>query len=126
MKLRVLATAAFAATAVIGVAGAAEMKKIAEIPVPGEALASFDISFLDQASQRFFLADRSNKAVDVFDAKTNKFIGRVAGFFGAFMKDGRVDNAHSGPNGVLAFGDEAWAGDGDSNRRSGPRQREHL
>src|SRR5579864_3418030 len=107
MKLRYLVATAFAASAVVGIAGAAEMKKIAEISVPGEPLASFDISFLDQASQRFFLADRSNKAVDVFDAKTNKFIGRAAGFVGAFIKDGRVDNAHSGPNGVLAFGDQA-------------------
>jgi DNA-binding beta-propeller fold protein YncE len=107
-------TIALAVSALAGTAGAAEIKKIAEIPVPGEPLASFDISFLDQASQRFFLADRSNKAVDVFDAKQNKFIGRVGGFVGAVVKDGRVDNAHSGPNGVLAFGDEAWAGDGDS------------
>jgi DNA-binding beta-propeller fold protein YncE len=113
-KFNVVMATAVAALTFSGAAGAAELKKIAEIPVPGEPLASFDISFLDQASQRFFLADRSNKAVDIFDAKENKFLGRVAGFVGAVVKDGRVDNAHSGPNGVLAFGDEAWAGDGDS------------
>jgi DNA-binding beta-propeller fold protein YncE len=114
VKLNFLVATALATSAIVGTAGAAEVRKIAEIPVPGEPLASFDISFLDQASQRFFLADRSNKAVDIFDAKANKFIGRVAGFVGAVVKDGRVDNAHSGPNGVLAFADEAWAGDGDS------------
>jgi DNA-binding beta-propeller fold protein YncE len=94
---------------------AAELKQIATIPVPGEPLVSFDISFVDPASQRYYLADRSNKAIDIFDVKDNKFIGRVGGFVGTVMKaDGKVNSNKSGPDGVIAFNDEVWAGDGDS------------
>ena len=47
------------------------------VPVPvsplnttAGAMYSFDISFVDQATQTYYLADRSNKAVDVIDAST--------------------------------------------------------
>jgi DNA-binding beta-propeller fold protein YncE len=111
-SLRLLVTA-FAGG---GVAGAAELAKIAEIPIPGEPLTSFDISFIDQKSQRYYFADRSNKAIDIFDAKASKFIGRVAGFVGAVPKDDGTccNNARSGPNGVIVVDNEVWAGDGDS------------
>ena len=110
-----IATTAAAVTFAAAV-GAAELKKIAEIAIPGEKLVSFDISFIDQKTQRYYFADRSNKSVDIFDTKTNKFIGRVGGLVGAVMKaDGTCcNNAKSGPNGVLAIGSEVWAGDGDS------------
>ena len=83
---------------------------------PGEKLISFDISFIDQKTQRYYFADRSNKAIDVFDAKTNTYIGRVPGFVGAVLKADNTccNNAKSGPNGVLVAGNEIWAGDGDS------------
>jgi DNA-binding beta-propeller fold protein YncE len=108
-----------AAALALGFAGAAsgaELKMIASIPVPGEPISSFDISFVDQKTQRYYLADRNNKAIDIVDAKDNKWLGRVTGFVGAVMKpDGKsVLTAKSGPDGVLAAGDEAWAGDGDS------------
>jgi DNA-binding beta-propeller fold protein YncE len=95
---------------------AAELRQIGTISIPGEALDSFDISFVDPKTNRYFLADRSNKAIDIFDGRENRFIGRAEGFVGAVMKDGRVDNAHSGPNGVVTAngGTEIWAGDGDS------------
>lgn len=114
--LRRLAVVAIAAGLASGTAGAAELKKIAEIPIPGEKLTSFDISFLDQKTQRYYFADRSNKAVDIFDAKTNKFIGRASGFVGAIPKaDGSCcNNAKSGPNGVLVADSQIWGGDGDS------------
>ena len=47
------------------------------VPVPvsmlnttAGAMYSFDISYVDQGTQTYYLADRSNKAVDVVDAKT--------------------------------------------------------
>jgi hypothetical protein len=64
------------------------------------AMYSFDISFVDQATQTYYLGDRSNKAVDVVDAKTGQFKKQIAanppfaGFTGS--------NATSGPNGVVA------------------------
>ena len=52
------------------------------IPVPpitannntAGALYSFDISWVDQATQTYFFADRSNKAVEVVDAKTGTLL----------------------------------------------------
>src|SRR5207244_2903985 len=77
------------------------------IPVPASesnntagALYSFDISWVDQSTQTYYLADRSNAVVDVADAKTDRFVKQISasppfkGFTGS--------NATSGPNGVVA------------------------
>ena len=111
----VLATAALAAAMWTGAARAAELTKIADIPIPGEKLTAFDIRFVDQNAQRCYLAVRSNKAIDIFDARTSTYIGRVAGFFGTMPKaDGSCcNNAKSGPDGVLVAGSEVWADDGN-------------
>lgn len=103
-----------AGTLLSGLAQAAELKQIATITVPGEKLTNFDISFIDQATGRYYLADRSNKAIDIFDTKGDSYIGRVGSFAGAVTKNGKVDNGVSGPDGVLFAGQEIWAGDGDS------------
>ena len=92
-----------------GHVGAAELKMVSKVQIPGAALDSFDISYVDQKTNRYYLADRSNKAVDIIDGTTEKVVGQVPGFVG-FDKD----NDTAGPNGVLVIGDEAWAGDGDS------------
>src|SRR5947209_7017726 len=47
-------------------------------PIPAQnntagAMYSFDISYVDQSTQTYYLADRSNKAVDVVDARTGQF-----------------------------------------------------
>ena len=116
MMLKVFMATTAAVIVLAATANATELKKVAEITIPGEPLVSFDISFVDQKTQRYYFADRSNKAVDIFDAKANKFVGRVTGFVGAVMKaDGTCcNNAKSGPNGVQVIGNEVWAGDGDS------------
>jgi hypothetical protein len=61
---------------------------------------SFDISFVDQATQTYYLADRSNKGVEVVDATTGQFVGRITATppFAGFASS----NATSGPNGVVA------------------------
>jgi len=80
---------------------------------------SFDISWVDNSTGKYFLADRTNKAVDLIDAKTDTFLGSIGK--GVFV--GRVPpascagggNTCSGPDGVLT--DDAglvWVGDGDS------------
>ena len=61
-------------------AGTAKLKQIGTIANPAGPIDGFDISFVDQKTQRYYLADRSNKSVDIFDAKTDKFIGSVGGF----------------------------------------------
>lgn len=92
-----------------GHVGATELKMISKVQVPGAPLDSFDIGYVDQKTNRYYLADRSNKSVDVVDVITGKVIGQVPGFVG-FDKS----NDTAGPNGVLVIGNEAWAGDGDS------------
>ena len=114
MNSRSIGYAVIAAALMTGTAGAATLKQVGVIAVPGDKLVGFDISFTDQAKGRFYLADRSNKAVDVFDTVSDKFLGRVGGFVGIAMKDGKADNDTSGPDGVVGTGQQIWAGNGDS------------
>lgn len=89
----------------------AGVRLIAVIPVPGNALTSFDISWVDQASETYFLADRSNFGVDIFSAEDNTFLGRIGGFAGP-----STSNDTAGPNGVVVIHSlhQLWAGDGNS------------
>jgi DNA-binding beta-propeller fold protein YncE len=106
--------AALATTMLTGATYAAELKQITTIPIPGESLKSFDIGQVDAATSRYFLADRSNSGVDIFDTKTNTHVGRAGKFVGLVMKGSKADNDHSGPNGVQKIGGQLWTGDGDS------------
>jgi hypothetical protein len=82
------------------------------IPIPGTAanvtngnLYAWDISWVDQATQTYYLADRSNAVVDVVDAKTASFIGQIpGGFAGVVVVGGTVQNGQSGPDGVVSGG----------------------
>ena len=76
-------------------------------PIPGTsantsggAMYVFDISFVDQSTQTFYLADRSNAVVDVVDAKDGTFTKQIAATPG--FKGFTGNNATSGPNGVVA------------------------
>jgi len=114
-RLNILAGVAMATLVIAGGAHAAEKyKQIGTIAVPGKPFAGFDISYVDQKTQRYLITDRSNGTVDMFDAKTDKYIGSIPGFVGAKETNGKPDFGISGPAGVLAYGDRAWAGDGDS------------
>jgi len=66
-------------------------------------LYSFDIGFVDQVTQTYYLADRSNAVVDVVDARTGTFVRQISGGFkGVAVVGGTVQNGQSGPNGVVA------------------------
>jgi DNA-binding beta-propeller fold protein YncE len=83
------------------------LRHIASIKIPGAPLANFDIGFA--AGGVYALADRSNSALDLVNARSRKVIGQVKGFAGA--RDGDL----GGPNGVtIVDGRYVWAGDGDS------------
>ena len=84
---------------------------------------SFDISWVDNSTGKYFLADRSNKAVDLVDATATNLSTAFKGFIGQGVFVGSVSpancaaggNACSGPDGVLT--DTAgllWVGDGNS------------
>ena len=97
------------------------------IPIPGTAanatngkLYSFDISFIDELTQTYYLADRSNAAVDVVDAKTAAFIGQIsvsppfAGFVPTATCNAAGGSNCSGPNGVVAAYPWLFVTDGGS------------
>src|SRR5438132_2212518 len=75
---------------------------IGAIPVPG-GFASSDILWVDQPSGRLFLTDRTNRAIDIFDAVNDLFVTRVTGFVGPAGAPGVTNGP--GPNGVLVTPD---------------------
>ena len=105
--------------------GAVTLRKT--IPISGTTanttngkLYSFDISFVDQSTQTYYLADRSNVAVDVVDAKTAAFITQVsvsppfAGVVPTAICTAAGGSNCSGPNGVVAAFPWLFVTDGGS------------
>jgi hypothetical protein len=93
------------------------VRLLTTIPVPGNALRGFDISWLDASTQRYYLADRSNKAVDVVDARTRTFLKQIPGNFAGVKFNattGAANNDISGPNGVVSAGRWLFVTDGGS------------
>jgi DNA-binding beta-propeller fold protein YncE len=106
------------AVAAIGASAfAASLNRVAVIDIPGNKLEQFDIGYVDSEAGRYYVTDRSNAAVDIFDTRKMSYVGRVTGFVGLKLNpDGRPAIVLSGPNGV-AFDPqrhELWAADGDS------------
>jgi hypothetical protein len=90
-------------------------KCVTAIDIPGNPLRSYDISWVNPQRAEYYLGDRSNGGIDVIDTKTLKFKRTIGGFVGAKIKpNNTVDNAHSGPDGVVSHGRWLYAGDGDS------------
>ena len=109
--LRRTLLAALASTICAGAAHAQSYERIGTIAVPGQPLVQFDISWVDPTTETYFLSDRSNAGLDIFNAATGTFVARVPGFAGFTAAKG-TDVA--GPDGVVVVGDTAWVGDGDS------------
>lgn len=119
-KIRVAALLAAAGLLVLPIASAQSdevFKYFGTMGIGG--LASFDISWVDPALHSYFLADRSNKSVDVIDTGTKQLNQYFPGFVGAFVTpSGATNNDLSGPNGLLTFPNptsgisEIWVGDG--------------
>jgi hypothetical protein len=85
------------------------------VEMPGNALRSFDISFVNPHRAEFYFADRSNAGVQVIDTQSLTWKRKLGGFVGIKLnKAGNVDNNHSGPDGVVTHGRWLYAGDGDS------------
>ena len=88
------------------------LKLVGAILVPGNPI-RFDISWVDSARGRYYLAESGNAAVDVFDAENDLYLGRITGFHGIPAADdpcGRIEGM--GPNGVVVTPDNhLWADD---------------
>src|ERR1700736_1459610 len=83
------------------------VRLLTTVPVPGTKantsggkLYVFDISWVDQQTQTYYLADRSNAVVDVVDTKTGTLVTQLQGGFKGFTGT----NGTSGPNGVTSGG----------------------
>ena len=91
-------------------------ERLTTIAIPDKPLATYDISFIDPATQLYFLSDRSNAGIDVINTRTNRFVTRIVGnaTVGEFV--GQLSsNDISGPDGLApADGGRIWAGDGNS------------
>ena len=114
-RISILAAGAVAA---IGTSAfAASLNRVATIEIPGNKLEQFDIGYVDSEAGRYYVTDRSNAGVDIFDTRKFTYVGRVGGFVGLkFNAEKRPAIPLSGPNG-LAFDPqkhELWAADGDS------------
>ena len=121
-----LGSAAWAQGNPTGNASALRFVKAIAIPKTPQNAAggmfSFDISWVDPANGLYYLADRSNAAVDVIDT-TGAFTGKANTLFGqiggtnagqANFKGDTGSTATSGPDGVVSAAPCLFAGDGDS------------
>jgi DNA-binding beta-propeller fold protein YncE len=106
---RALFVAAATAVVLVGQTHAEGLKQVGTIAIPGEPINQFGVLAIDQSSGLGYLADKDNKAVVVFDTRTDKYVSRIGGFVG-MTKSGN----NSGPNGVLIADGELWVSDGDS------------
>jgi hypothetical protein len=115
--LKKYATASVTAAAALLLVGNAEggekakndraVRLFSTVPIPGTAanttdgnLYVFDISWVDQPSRTYYLADRSNAVVDIVDTTTNILMFQLPGGFKGFTGN----NGTSGPNGVTTSG----------------------
>jgi len=86
---------AAALVASVGPGQAQALKQVATIQIPGGPINNYGVLAIDQATGLGYLADKDNKAVVVFDTKTDKYVGRIGGFVG-MAQNGNA----AGPNGL--------------------------
>ncbi len=68
----------------------------------GNPITSADIAWVDLGTERYYFADRSNFGVDIIDAETDFYVGRVSGMAGPLPSTGGTAAMNGpGPNGVL-------------------------
>src|SRR5258705_109466 len=95
-----------------------ETKCLTAVQIPGVALRSYDISWVNPHRAEYYLADRSNAAIDIIDTQHltfKRFLGKGQ-FVGVKLNAAgtAVNNDISGPDGVVTHGRWLYAGDGDS------------
>jgi hypothetical protein len=104
------------------------VRLLTTIPVPttpaasstAGALYSYDIAWVDQKTERYYLADRSNNVVDVVNTKNSTFVKQIAatppfkGFVTTAACTALGGSNCSGPNGVTVSGNFLFVTDGGS------------
>ena len=112
---------AYAACTGPGAPADTETKCLTAVQIPGAALRSYDISWVNPHRAEYYLADRSNAAIDIIDTHNRtfkRFLGKGL-FVGVKLNNAgqpneAVNNDVSGPDGVVTHGRWLYAGDGDS------------
>ena len=83
------------------------------VNIPGNPLKSFDISWVEPELHTYFLADRSNAAIDLINTVSKSASQLAPGAFAGFVDS---TNNFNGPNGVTVINNngtyQVWAGDG--------------
>jgi hypothetical protein len=113
-----ICSAAFGVCTGPGAPGNTETKCLTAVQIPGAALRSYDISWVNPNRAEYYLADRSNAAIDIIDTRApafKRFLGKGL-FVGVKLNTAgtAVNNDISGPDGVVTHGRWLYAGDGDS------------
>jgi len=113
-----ICSAVFGACTGPGAPGNTETKCLTAVQIPGAALRSYDISWANPNRDEYYLADRSNAAIDILDTRApafKRFLGKGL-FVGVKLNAAgtAVNNDISGPDGVVTHGRWLYAGDGDS------------
>ncbi len=96
-----------------------QTKCLTAIPIPGSPIMAFDISWVDPERAEYYLADQSNKGVQVIDTSLLAFkrtVGLDKPFQGIVLNKAgtAVNRPASGPDGVVTHGRWLYAGDGNS------------
>jgi hypothetical protein len=110
-------TSVCGATAAVTVTPPPDVRCFNVIQVPGNKLNSFDIGWANPFRNEYYLADRSNKGIDIINTANLTFKRRLTGFVGIVFTNTNhtaIDNSHSGPDGVVTHNRWLYAGDGDS------------
>jgi hypothetical protein len=81
-------------------------------------LGAFDVSWNDNSTHKYYLADRTNNAIDLVDSATDTFLGFIGQghFTGSRPCPGQPKELRhcAGPNGVVTDDlGHVWSGDGD-------------
>src|SRR3989475_5501588 len=80
---------------------------------PLQVFRFFDISWVDEPTERYFIADRSNAGVDIIDAETNTWVHRIGGVSGQKVTPTRAaGNPHPRPDRrpVVHKAQKPWGG----------------
>src|ERR1700704_5833962 len=99
---------AFAACMGEGAPSNTETKCLTAVQIPGNALRSYDISWVNPHRAEYYLADRSNAAIDIIDTQRltfKRFLGK-GHFVGVKLNAAgtAVNNDISGPDGGVTHG----------------------
>src|SRR5204863_9818173 len=96
--------AAFGACMGPGAPSNTETKCLTAVQIPGNPLRSYDISWVNPHRAEYYLADRSNAAIDIIDTRHLSFKRSLGGFVGVKLNGAGTAAIHdiSGPDGAVS------------------------